>query len=168
MTLATKVVVLNGGRIEQIGSPLELYHQPANLFVAGFLGTPKMGFLKAKVVSNNHLGVEVELASGRSLLIPRDGSSLFVGSEVTVGIRPEHLSLNDQGQLPIITDVTERLGSDTFCHVVAKSGEALTVRVNGDCDVAYGEHRWIALDVLHCHLFDEHGKAVGPLKRLAA
>jgi multiple sugar transport system ATP-binding protein len=168
MTLATKVVVLNGGRIEQIGSPLELYHQPANLFVAGFLGTPKMGFLKATVVANSHQGVEVELASGRRLLIPRDGSTLGKGNEVTVGIRPEHLSLDDQGQLPITTDVTERLGSDTFCHVVAKSGEALTVRVNGDCDVAYGEQRWVALDVSHCHLFDEHGKAVAPLVRRAA
>jgi len=168
MTLATKVVVLNGGRIEQIGSPLELYHQPANLFVAGFLGTPKMGFLKATVVANSHQGVEVELASGRRLLIPRDGSTLGKGNKVTVGIRPEHLSLDDQGQLPITTDVTERLGSDTFCHVVAKSGEALTVRVNGDCDVAYGEPRWVALDVSHCHLFDEHGKAVAPLVRRAA
>src|SRR5207253_1806209 len=120
---------LNSGRIEQIGSPLELYHQPANLFVAGFLGTPKMGFLKATVTVNNYQGVEVELASGRRLLIPRDGSTLAVGNEVTVGIRPEHLSLDDLGQLPITTDVTERLGSDTFCHVVAKSGEALTVRV---------------------------------------
>jgi multiple sugar transport system ATP-binding protein len=168
MTLATKVVVLNGGRIEQIGSPLELYHQPANLFVAGFLGTPKMGFLKASVTSNSHQGVEVELASGRRLLIPRDASTLVVGSEVTVGIRPEHLRLDEQGQLPIITDVTERLGSDTFCHVVATSGEALTVRVNGDCEVAYGEPRRVALDVLHCHLFDEHGKALAPLMRLAA
>ena len=168
MTLATKVVVLNGGRIEQIGSPLELYHQPANLFVAGFLGTPTMGFLKATVVSSSHQGVEVEMASGSRLLIPRDASTLSVGHAVTVGIRPEHLSLDDQGQLPITTDVAERLGSDTFCHVVARSGEALTVRVNGDCAVAYGEQRWVSLNALHCHVFDEHGKALGPLVSLAA
>ncbi|KPY45360.1 ABC transporter ATP-binding protein [Pseudomonas syringae] len=168
MTLATKVVVLNGGRIEQIGSPLELYHQPANLFVAGFLGTPKMGFLQATVVAARTQGVEITLQCGATLLIPRSAANLVPGQSVTLGIRPEHLRLDANGQLPVTTDVTERLGSDTFCHVVASTGEALTVRVHGDCEVAYGEQRRLALDVAHCHVFDADGIAMGPLAQLAA
>jgi multiple sugar transport system ATP-binding protein len=168
MTLATKVVVLSAGRIEQIGSPLELYHQPANLFVAGFLGTPKMGFLKATVVSRKTEGVELRVACGATLTIPRDGSMLGTGQAVTLGIRPEHLSLDPNGQIQVTTDVTERLGSDTFCHVKNSSGEAITVRVQGDCEVAYGEKCRLAVDVNHCHLFDENGIAMERLISHAA
>uniref|UniRef100_UPI0011A7ED9C ABC transporter ATP-binding protein n=1 Tax=Pseudomonas oryzihabitans TaxID=47885 RepID=UPI0011A7ED9C len=168
MTLATKVVVLNGGRVEQVGSPLELYHHPANLFVAGFLGTPKMAFLKGKVAATDARGVEVELAAGPRLHLPRRGDDLAVGSPVTLGIRPEHLRLAADGQLPVISDVAERLGSDTYCHMVTEAEEPLTVRVPGDCAVAYGERQRLALDVDFCHLFDEQGRAVAPLLRKAA
>jgi multiple sugar transport system ATP-binding protein len=162
MTLATKVVVLNAGRIEQIGSPLELYHHPANLFVAGFLGTPKMGFLQATVHAVHASGVEVRFAAGTTLLIPRNSSALLVGQSVTIGIRPEHLTLGVEGQVPVTTDVTERLGSDTFCHVNVDSGESLTVRVQGDCDVPYAARRYLTLNVAHCHLFDESGLSISP------
>lgn len=168
MTLATKVVVLNGGRIEQIGSPLELYHHPANLFVAGFLGTPKMGFLQGVVSGVRAEGVEVKLTSGAALTIPCHGSALTINQSVTIGIRPEHLVLGMQGQVPVTTDVTERLGSDTFCHVKVASGESLTVRVQGDSEVPYGVQRWISLDFSHCHVFDEGGLAVGPRALQAA
>ena len=160
--------VLNAGQIEQVGSPLELYHHPANLFVAGFLGTPKMAFLDATVVVTNHQGVEIKLASGAHLLIPRDPGDLTPGDPITLGVRPEHLSLDPEGALPVTTDVTERLRSDTFCHVSAISGEALTVRVQGDCEVAYGERRRVGIDVSHCHLFDAQGKAMRALKLRAA
>jgi multiple sugar transport system ATP-binding protein len=109
-------VVLNGGRIEQVGSPLELYHQPANLFVAGFLGTPKMGFLKGKVSALNSQGCEVQLDAGTRIQLPVNGASLSVGSAVTLGIRPEHLNLAQPGEctLQVTADVSERLGSDTY------------------------------------------------------
>ena len=168
MTLATKVVVLNGGRIEQVGSPLDLYHHPANLFVAGFLGTPKMGFLKAKVIHTSAQVTEIELDSGPRLRLPRDGRALAVGHEVTLGIRPEHLVIDPQGQLPVVTDVTERLGSDTYCHMTTPSDEPLTVRVPGDFSGAYGERLKLAVDVSHCHLFDEHGQAVSRALQQAA
>ncbi|TWI53851.1 multiple sugar transport system ATP-binding protein [Pseudomonas duriflava] len=168
MTLATKVVVLNAGRIEQIGSPLELYHQPANLFVAGFLGTPKMGFLKARVVQTSSTATDIELAAGPRLRLPFEGSQLAVGSEVTLGIRPEHLVIDPNGQLPVTTDVTERLGSDTYCHMVTASDEPLTVRVPGDFAAAYGESLKLALDISHCHLFDTRGYAVSRVLQQAA
>ncbi|MGC1330502.1 ABC transporter ATP-binding protein [Pseudomonas sp.] len=162
MTLADKVVVLSAGRIEQVGSPLELYHHPANLFVAGFLGTPKMGFLKGHVTRVDHQGCEVELAAGTRISLPRSNASLSVGSDVTLGIRPEHLELAQPGQpsLAVTADVGERLGSDTFCHVVTDSGEPLTLRIRGDMASQYGERLNLHLDANHCHLFDAQGVAV--------
>jgi len=162
MTLATKVVVLNGGRIEQIGSPLELYHQPANLFVAGFLGTPKMGFLKGAITRVDARGCAVKLDAGLVLELPRVSPTLSVGDPVTLGIRPEHLELAQPGQpaLEVTADVSERLGSDTFCHVLTRSDEALTLRIRGDLANRYGEQLGLHLDPEHCHLFDASGAAV--------
>ncbi|WPO98407.1 sn-glycerol-3-phosphate ABC transporter ATP-binding protein UgpC [Pseudomonas sp. HR96] len=168
MTLADKVVVLNGGRVEQVGSPLELYHHPANLFVAGFLGTPKMGFLKGRVNRIDGQSCEVQLDAGTLVQLPRVSPTLSVGSSVTLGIRPEHLELAGAGQggFAVVADVSERLGSDTFCHVVTESGEPLTMRIRGDMASQYGERLQLHLDPQYCHLFDADGAAVG--KPLAA
>ena len=170
MTMADKVVVLNGGKIEQVGSPLDLYHQPANLFVAGFLGTPKMGFLKGKVSRVDSQGCEVQLDAGTRITLPLGGASLSVGGAVTLGIRPEHLELAKPGDctLQVTADVSERLGSDTFCHVVTASGEALTLRVRGDLASRYGETLSLHLDAGHCHLFDANGVALTRPLRVAA
>jgi multiple sugar transport system ATP-binding protein len=170
MTLADKVVVLNAGQIEQVGSPLELYHSPANLFVAGFLGTPKMGFLKGKVSRIDGQACEVELAAGTRITLPRVSPTLSVGGEVTLGIRPEHLELASEGQcqLAVTADVSERLGSDTFCHVLTDSGEPLTLRIRGDMSSQYGERLNLYLNAEHCHLFDAQGVAVIPALRAAA
>ena len=170
MTMADKVVVLYGGKIEQVGSPLDLYHQPANLFVAGFLGTPKMGFLKGKVSRVDSQGCEVQLDAGSRITLPLSGASLSVGGAVTLGIRPEHLELAKPGDctLQVTADVSERLGSDTFCHVVTASGEALTLRVRGDLASRYGETLSLHLDAVHCHLFDANGVALTRPLRVAA
>ena len=170
MTLADKVVVLNSGRIEQVGSPLELYHQPANLFVAGFLGTPKMGFLKGQVSRVSGQDCDVQLDAGTLVTLPLSGASLSVGSAVTLGIRPEHLEIATPGQtsLTVTADVGERLGSDTFCHVLTASGEPLTMRIRGDMASQYGETLQLHLDPAHCHLFDADGVAVARPLRAAA
>ena len=170
MTLADKVVVLNGGRIEQVGSPLDLYHQPANLFVAGFLGTPKMGFLKGRVSRLDAQSCEVELDAGTRILLPLSGPSLSPGSPVTLGIRPEHLNLAKPGEcsLTVTADVGERLGSDTYCHVITACGEPLTLRIRGDMASRYGEKLQLHLDSEHCHLFDADGLALTRPLRAAA
>lgn len=170
MTMADKVVVLNGGKIEQVGSPLDLYHHPANLFVAGFLGTPKMGFLKGSVSRIDSHGCEVALEAGTRISLPLSGANLGVGSAVTLGIRPEHLELAKPGDctLQVTADVSERLGSDTFCHVRTASGEALTLRVRGDLASRYGETLSLHLDAAHCHLFDANGVALPRALRVAA
>jgi multiple sugar transport system ATP-binding protein len=170
MTMADKVVVLNGGKIEQVGSPLDLYHQPANLFVAGFLGTPKMGFLKGRITRVDDQGCEVQLDAGTRISLPLSGTNLTVGGAVTLGIRPEHLELAKPGDctLQVTADVSERLGSDTFCHVRTTSGEALTMRVRGDLASRYGETLSLHLDAEHCHLFDADGVALTRPLRVAA
>ena len=170
MTLADKVVVLNGGRIEQVGSPLELYHHPANLFVAGFLGTPKMGFLKGKISRLDSQSCEVALEAGTRIQLPLIGPSLSLGSEVTLGIRPEHLNLAKPGDctLTVTADVGERLGSDTYCHVITACGEPLTMRIRGDMASQYGEQLHLHLDSEHCHLFDAQGLAISRSLRAAA
>ena len=170
MTLADKVVVLNAGKIEQVGSPLDLYHQPANLFVAGFLGTPKMGFLKGKITRLDSQGCEVELDAGIRIQLPLSGASLSLGSPVTLGIRPEHLNLAKPGEcaLSVTADVGERLGSDTYCHVITACGEPLTMRIRGDMASQYGEQLSLHLDSEHCHLFDADGLALTRPLRAAA
>ncbi len=162
MTLADKVVVLNGGRVEQVGSPLELYNHPANLFVAGFLGTPKMGFLRGTVGQVDGNSCEVQLDAGANLHLPREACALSTGASVTLGVRPEHFNIvpAGQGQLQVVADVSERLGSDTYCHVRTASGETLTIRVRGDFGPAYGQPLELAFDTAHCHLFDANGTAI--------
>lgn len=170
MTLADKVVVLNGGKVEQVGSPLELYHHPANLFVAGFLGTPKMGFLKGTISRIGSNGCEVALDAGTKVNLPLSGANLSVGSAVTLGIRPEHLNIAKDGdcQMQVIADVSERLGSDTYCHVRTASGEALTMRIRGDLASKYGETLNLHLDSAHCHLFDAQGLVITKALQVAA
>jgi multiple sugar transport system ATP-binding protein len=170
MTLADKVVVLNGGKVEQVGSPLELYHHPANLFVAGFLGTPKMGFLTGKISGVHAGGCEVTLGAGTTIKLPFTNAQQSVGDSVTLGIRPEHLDLAKPGdcQLQVIADVSERLGSDTFCHVNTRSGEALTLRIRGDMASQYGETLNLHLDSNHCHLFDAQGLVIAKALQAAA
>jgi multiple sugar transport system ATP-binding protein len=170
MTLADKVVVLNGGKVEQVGSPLELYHHPANLFVAGFLGTPKMGFLKGSISRVSSTACEVTLDAGAIVSLPLGGANLSVGSSVTLGIRPEHLDIAQPGdcQMQVTADVSERLGSDTYCHVRTSSGEALTMRIRGDLASRYGETLNLKLDSAHCHLFDAQGLVIANALPVAA
>ncbi|CDX15364.1 Sugar ABC transporter [Mesorhizobium sp. ORS 3324] len=99
MTMADKIVVLNGGRIEQVGSPLDLYNRPANIFVAGFIGSPKMNLVKLKVASTGADGVGVSLPGGKTLTVPVEAGGAKAGDEVLLGIRPEHLKIAPDGRL---------------------------------------------------------------------
>jgi multiple sugar transport system ATP-binding protein len=123
MTMADKIVVMQGGTIEQIGSPLELYDTPANTFVAGFIGSPAMNMIPGTVRREG--GVWIEVQGARMDVADRDG--LAEGRKVTVGIRPEHLEIAEPG-LPATVAVIEPTGAET--HVVAKLGtqEVVTVQ----------------------------------------
>jgi len=120
MTMADKIIVLRGGRIEQVGSPLELYDTPANTFVAGFIGSPAMNMLPA-TVSESGAAVEID---GIELPLPSDGYE--AGGTVMIGVRPEHFQLVDSG-LPVKLSVIEPTGSET--HLMTKHGEKEVVAI---------------------------------------
>jgi multiple sugar transport system ATP-binding protein len=119
MTMADKIVVMNGGRVEQTGTPLQLYDDPANLFVAGFIGSPAMNFLSGRI---DGAGVIV----GEGIELPAPRSSVVVGREVVIGFRPEHLVVAARG-VPAEIVVVEPTGADTqiFCKVAGKDVTAV-------------------------------------------
>ena len=160
MTLADKIVVLQNGRIEQVGSPLELFHHPANLFVAGFIGSPKMNFLQARVTGHGPEGVTVSLPGGGLLALPVETGPAPVGSAMTLGIRPEHLKLDPAGALRGEVLVVERLGGTTFLHVKSEEGDLLTVQTDGENPVRMHDQVRLSCATGHCHLFCPDGLAV--------
>ncbi len=116
MTMADKIVVMNGGIVEQQGAPLELYDNPANLFVAGFIGSPAMNFMPGRL-QRNGAGFEVALGEGVRMRAP-DAPGLAEGRDITLGVRPEHLAVRDDG-VPAEVIVVEPTGADTqiYCKV---------------------------------------------------
>src|SRR6267142_1195453 len=119
MTMADKIVVLQAGIVEQVGSPLELYHHPRNLFVAGFIGSPTMNFLKTEVRAAQADSVTVGLPGGGSISAPVKPGKCRPGDKVTLGVRPEHLleGGGGDGELKSVVLVVERLGGATYCYL---------------------------------------------------
>ena len=152
MTLADRIVVLEAGEISQVGTPRELYRRPRNLFVAQFIGSPKMN-----IVDCRREGDRYRLEGGRG------GVFEGTGEPAHVGIRPEHVSICDpaDGQCAGRVDVVEYLGADTFLVVDCGPLGALTVRVPGDVALAHGAGVGLAFAPEHCHFFDGQGIRVG-------
>jgi multiple sugar transport system ATP-binding protein len=159
MTMATKIVVLNGGRIEQVGSPLDLYHHPANIFVATFIGAPKMNMLPAEVIALHADAVSVKLAGGVVIKVPVMPTSLRVGDQVTMGLRPENLSLAASG-LPGRAIVAEHLGALTYFHVDLGDGQTVIVQTDGQSRVAVHDQVFLAPNETASHLFGQDGVAL--------
>jgi len=149
MTLADKIVVLRDGYIEQVGSPLELYRNPDNKFVAGFIGSPGMNFLKGLVTSD---GVKVAALGDR--LITPDVALPPEGTQVVVGIRPQHMSLKSGGG-EFTADITEQLGGVSYVYLIAPTGERIVVESNNEEDVITGSDISVSLDTETVMLFDE-------------
>jgi multiple sugar transport system ATP-binding protein len=152
MTLADKIVVLQGGQIEQIGSPIDLYLHPANLFVAQFIGSPKMN-----VVDCTADGGGIRFANGEAMDLPPPD-----GVPARIGMRPEHIALVDPERADIsgTIDVIEQLGSDTFVYVAVDQVGLITVRIAGLSDLAQGAPVGLGLDREHLHLFDDDGRTL--------
>jgi multiple sugar transport system ATP-binding protein len=164
MTLADKIVVLQSGRVEQVGSPLELYHHPANLFVAGFIGSPRMNFFKAHVVGVDNGGITVQLAPGTQLAVRASGSA-GPGAEVMLGIRPEALRPDPAGPLAGEVRLVERLGGLTLLHVALTGGEPVVVQIEGSDPTPAHTPVRLAVDSAGCHVFDASGQALPALGR---
>jgi len=132
MTLADKIVVLRAGRIEQVGSPIELYDNPDNLFVAGFIGSPKMNFLGATVtaVSESNFTVQFNEWGETQCELPALSQSLTVGQNLILGIRPEHFVSDSPVELQVSVDVVENLGGTAFAYAGTESSSPLVIEVD--------------------------------------
>ena len=161
MTLADKIVVLDHGVVQQVGSPLDLYHNPANIFVAGFIGSPKMNMLQVKVDSADKSGVKVSATDVASTGFNVPGHSLSAGDDLVLGVRPQDLSIASKGgAIKGEVQIVERLGDETVINVALKNGDSLIVSVGGDADVEIGQDLGLNIDVDKAHLFLPSGPAV--------
>jgi multiple sugar transport system ATP-binding protein len=134
MTLADRIVVLQAGRIEQVGSPMELYERPGNIFVAGFIGSPKMNFIT---------GAPAEALKAK-----------------TIGVRPEHFEISGtQGMIAGKVDYTEVLGADSFLYIATDHG-MMTARENGKTAFTNGSKIYLSPIAAQTHRFDGDGKRI--------
>ena len=160
MTLGHRLMVLNAGYVEQIGTPIELYERPASVFVAGFIGSPSMNLLDASVSAD---GGSVELPGGERLAFTGPSANIEAGRPVTLGLRPEHLQQAADGVAHLHVDVVEHLGADTIVHGhFGTSRTDLTVRLPGVRHLQSGESLALTVEPAHVHLFDaESGARLG-------
>ena len=159
MTMADKIVVLNAGRIEQVGSPLELYHRPRSRFVAGFIGSPRMNMVDVALRPAEG-GTTAALPGGVEIMLP--GPCATGAGPAALGVRPEHLRIGDGGDGGLDARVTlvEQLGAETMLYCAAADGLELVVRADGLTRARPGDRLRIALSAASCHLFAPDGAAV--------
>ena len=160
MTMADKIVVLRDGRIEQVGAPLDLYNQPANRFVAGFIGSPRMNFLSASVAEST--GDRISLAAPGIPAINVGVTGSEKGASVTLGVRPEHLSPAAAGW-PLEVDVVEQLGGASYLYGRLPSGERLVVSEAGQTRARPGDIIQVNAAERDLHVFSSaEGEAALP------
>jgi multiple sugar transport system ATP-binding protein len=165
MTLGDKIVVLNEGRVQQAGTPLELYQQPANRFVATFIGSPTMNLLPAVVASISDQGVLLRRPDGQQLMALVDSSQLQLGDSVEVGVRPEHVlpyegqSLQGESTLSGTVMLVEHLGESNLLYLQLDDGSELVVRGDGDKAVRLGQRMVVHVDMAQLHVFRDNGLA---------
>jgi multiple sugar transport system ATP-binding protein len=154
MTMGDRIAVMNQGQIQQLAPPLELYNQPANKFVAEFIGSPPMNFLNVQVKAPlliHHSQFRLTLPEVWSSVLQK-----YDGRSLTLGIRPEHLSVGVPApkNLPVQVDLVEALGNDTYLSVSLAESSTLQVRIPPDQVVKIGDPLWLSIAVDKIHLFD--------------
>ena len=157
MTLADKIVVLKDGKVMQIGAPMELYHAPQNLFVAGFLGAPSMNFIPVEVTAMDAEMVTVTNAALDPVVVPRKSREFAIGQTATLRVRPQYLTPSDDGSGMLIgtVNLTERLGSETVVNVSLQDGSQLIAAVSEDIILKPGTSANFAFDPAQAHIFPE-------------
>jgi multiple sugar transport system ATP-binding protein len=159
MTLADRIVVLDQGVVQQVGSPLDLYRRPANKFVAGFIGSPKMNFLEAEVVSTDAGATQLQLGDGPVMALSGVSQGLGAGDRVTLGVRPHDVTTPADG-LPALTgrvELSERLGHETVLTLTLPNGKKLTVMAPGEVEAEIGDDYAFSLNPERAHLFGQDG-----------
>jgi len=152
MTMADKIAVLRAGKLEQFGVPLDLYNRPANLFVAGFIGSPKMNFFAGEVISGPT--PQLKIATGELIPLPQTGFSYAPGQKVTLGIRPNHVKHGSEGPLTMSVRTAEQLGGESYLYGNMGDGTPVTLHLSGQTSTAAGEVIRMAAPLEHVHLFD--------------
>ena len=160
MTMGTRIVVMKDGLIQQVDTPQFIYDHPANIFVAGFIGSPQMNFVDAKLVESNG---KVAVAFGEdTLVLPEDKAVVlkdkgYVGKDIIMGIRPENLDEavgSEQAIIEATVEVTELMGAETYIYL-AKGKANMVARVNGTSKAKPGDKLRISLDTTKIHVFDK-------------
>jgi ABC-type sugar transport system ATPase subunit len=168
MTMADKIVVLKDGIIEQVGSPHDLYHNPASRFVAGFIGSPKMNFLNGTIQAAHESGIDVELDVGATVSVPVEPDKVLVGKSITLGIRPDDFSQSSAGKkevaIELDIDFVEHLGSVTYIYGNAGKEAVVAKAPRPESLNSAGKLR-LGASPSDCHVFMPNGKA---LRRLHA
>ncbi|APW37039.1 hypothetical protein RD110_07350 [Rhodoferax koreense] len=169
MTLADKIVLLNAGEavqrdgsVAQFGPPLELYHHPVNKFVAGFIGSPKMNFVSARLARANGKSA-VAMVSEVACLAEVDATGLPPNAEVTLGVRPEHVQIVPPGDANVVTGLVaflEQLGESSYVYVRLAGGELVTVRQSGQASVSVGNPITLYFPPQCLHMFDANDVAL--------
>ena len=171
MTLADRIVVLNGGKVEQVGSPQELYHHPANIFVAGFIGSPKMNFIRATVSACADTQVTVNLNEEQRIIVKvAEDNCVSEGARIVLGVRPEHIQVMELEDTNAGASVlkgkivaVEHLGSEAYIHIDTDAeviDGPLVCRVRGDAAWVAGQTAAVNIGAKDIFLFDEAGKAL--------
>src|SRR3974390_1782868 len=168
MTLADRIVVMNSGRIEQIGTPQELYHHPRTRFVAGFIGSPSMNFIPCRLETNGGLGLNVRVSSSLVLPVPAAHATRYrssVGKDLLLGLRPEHIteprdSTNaESNRFSVTVDVVEPLGVETMVFFTV-NGSEICSRVEPSSVEPAGADMMVPADMGHMHLIDPGNGAI--------
>ena len=162
MTMADKIVVLRGGLVEQVGTPLDLYNNPRNKFVAGFIGSPKMNMLLGKLQRNGASGA---VAMGSAVMgLPKALNSGASGDAVTLGVRPEHMALGQKPGFAPFGDVRieliENLGDQTMAYARTGDGQSIILALDGQQHLTLNSTLPAWYDPTHAHVFDEKGLAL--------
>jgi len=164
MTMADKIVVLQDGRIEQVGSPMSLYEHPVNKFVAGFIGSPQMNFIDCRMTAASSSGIAVTADGFGKLELPLAAESVQPDQSLTVGIRPEHVELESgptESVVPGVINIVENLGGETYLHVeVAPQLPLIMVKLHGSRGQTRGQRVTLHFPADKIYLFDANGSAI--------
>ena len=156
MTMADRIVVLNGGWVEQFGTPMELYHHPKTKFVASFIGQPNMNLVPTTVTAMDESGVSIELSGGHQMTLPVEPVGVSIGDKVEVGIRPEHVHPGESG-LEISVNVLERLGGVSITYGTLGGNTRFCASLPGDTVINEGAPLTLTVTPEDCHVFDAKG-----------
>jgi len=154
MTMADKIAVLRLGEVEQFGRPLDIYNKPNNIFVAGFIGSPRMNFVEGRVAAVTDSGFDFIADTDERISFARSDFNVTEGAQVTIGFRPNHLSVDEDADFHVKVRDTEQLGGESFVYAKTHKDAAITVHLSGQIDIAHDTEVGIKIDRDHLHVFD--------------